>query len=483
MANEHEQKEWGQALAEGLAQYPALVPVALAGLSANPKPLIDLFTSPDHADAKAAFDAILQNAQEAITHLTLSNTAELDTRDQHLQNLQTENQNLTSEVQRLTIEGNLLKTMALNAPTRPNNTKRSTQDPPAFTGGAADIAKCQNDFLTWRTKVTGNLLVDADVFSTEFKKIHYLSTVLTGPAYEICRDNFEKITNNQHNSDAWPWNTAAEVIRDLTHRFVTLDLSRQAIIDLENLYMNNAPYANFKSKFDILAARADTTNVQKVRLLREKVSRELREISMNRGNQPAKDDFTAWSKRFQEIYEDKLDFNHQDEKNTSTKRTTTTYAQPTNTVLAQPATDHGDPMILDAFKGPKVSRDECAQKGLCFYCKKPGHNKADCNEKKKNDAKYGMPRPQIQGTAAPRYNPYNSREPQQARAPGHFPHAQRQYQQPYADRYSTFQGRRMDHGYIESEVQSSTSSPRLTPPSVSPSASTSNTHQNQSGNA
>ncbi|KAI0603926.1 reverse transcriptase, partial [Pyrenophora tritici-repentis] len=346
MASEQERKAWGEALVEGLANYPALIPVALAGLDANPKPLTDLFMVPQNADVKAAFEAILQNTQEAFTHLTLSNTAELDTRDQHIQNLQ-------DNIQRLTIECNLLKTMALNAPTRSGNVKRSTQDPPAFTGGETNISKSQNDFLTWRTKITGNLLVDADVFNSEFKKIHYLSTVLTGSAYEICRDNFEKITNNQHNPELWPWKTAQEVVQNLTHRFVTLDLSRQAIIDLENLEMKNAPYANFKSKFDILSARADMTDVQKVRLLKEKVSRELQETSMNRGNQPEKDDITAWSKRFQDIWEDRLDFKHQETK----KAKRATHLQPLHIAPAQVVMDQGDPMVLDAFKDPKISRD------------------------------------------------------------------------------------------------------------------------------
>ncbi|KAI0568727.1 reverse transcriptase, partial [Pyrenophora tritici-repentis] len=346
MASEQERKAWGEALVEGLANYPALIPVALAGLDANPKPLTDLFMVPQNADVKAAFEAILQNTQEAFTHLTLSNTAELHTRDQHIQNLQ-------DNIQRLTIECNLLKTMALNAPTRSGNVKRSTQDPPAFTGGETNISKSQNDFLTWRTKITGNLLVDADVFNSEFKKIHYLSTVLTGSAYEICRDNFEKITNNQHNPESWPWKTAQEVVQNLTHRFVTLDLSRQAIIDLENLEMKNAPYANFKSKFDILSARADMTDVQKVRLLKEKVSRELQETSMNRGNQPEKDDITAWSKRFQDIWEDRLDFKHQETK----KAKRATHLQPLHIAPAQVVMDQGDPMVLDAFKDPKISRD------------------------------------------------------------------------------------------------------------------------------
>ncbi|KAI1668822.1 hypothetical protein Ptr902_13370 [Pyrenophora tritici-repentis] len=207
--------------------------------------------------------------------------------------------------------------------------------------------------------------------------------------------------------------------------------------------MKNAPYANFKSKFDILSARADMTDVQK---------------------------------------EDRLDFKHQETK----KAKRATHLQPLHIAPAQVVMDQGDPMVLDAFKDPKISRDQCAQQGLCFYCKKPGHNKLDCNEKKKNDAKFGAPQPgiprlQIQGTT-PRYNSYNSRQPLQTQAYGRFPQAHKQHQQPYADPYSTLQGRRIDHGYIENEVESSTSSPQLTPSSISPSQSITNVHKNYSEN-
>jgi hypothetical protein len=46
-------------------------------------------------------------------------------------------------------------------------------------------------------------------------------------------------------------------------------------------------------------------------------------------------------------------------------------------------------MVLDARFGPRPSREQCIHKGLCFYCKKPGHNKDDCEEKRRNDAKFG----------------------------------------------------------------------------------------------
>ena len=54
-----------------------------------------------------------------------------------------------------------------------------------------------------------------------------------------------------------------------------------------------------------------------------------------------------------------------------------------------PAADAGDPMVLDARLGPRPSREECIRKGLCFYCKKPGHDKNTCEEKRKNDSKFG----------------------------------------------------------------------------------------------
>ena len=55
------------------------------------------------------------------------------------------------------------------------------------------------------------------------------------------------------------------------------------------------------------------------------------------------------------------------------------------------APDHntGDPMMLDAIRLPRPSREQCQALDLCFYCKKPGHRKDDCEERKQANIRWG----------------------------------------------------------------------------------------------
>jgi hypothetical protein len=57
----------------------------------------------------------------------------------------------------------------------------------------------------------------------------------------------------------------------LNNQYETLDLSRQANIDFDCLWMKNIPYQNFIAEFDRLADKSGKTNHQKVDSLKIKV--------------------------------------------------------------------------------------------------------------------------------------------------------------------------------------------------------------------
>lgn len=85
-----------------------------------------------------------------------------------------------------------------------------------------------------------------------------------------------------------------------------LDLSCQATIDLDNLWMTNKPFQNFMAKFNRLAAKSGKMAAQKLELLKTKVLQELAAIVKGRSDKPTNDDCKGQSKLYQKIYLDLL---------------------------------------------------------------------------------------------------------------------------------------------------------------------------------
>jgi hypothetical protein len=63
-------------------------------------------------------------------------------------------------------------------------------------------------------------------------------------------------------------------------------------------------YPNFIARFIILAAKCGKTAEQKVEALRQRISNKLATEVTHRPNKPAKEDFEAWFKFYNAIYND-----------------------------------------------------------------------------------------------------------------------------------------------------------------------------------
>lgn len=145
--------------------------------------------------------------------------------------------------------------------------------------------------------------------------------------------------------------------------------------------------------------------------LRFKVSDEVLKASHFHSGRPETADLSAWKKFFQTIYQEFVDAEHivalrkprsQDQAIKPQQSSLATPAHETNPVQGVvPAQTTGDPMVLDRMN--PTSREQCVKQRLCFYCKKPGHNKGNCEQKKINDARFGRNTNQLtqlpQGTA------------------------------------------------------------------------------------
>jgi hypothetical protein len=272
--------------------------------------------------------------------------------------------------------------------------RRISDDPEKFGGTEKDIAKRQQQYVNWRSQIQRSFGMDQHVFNTEFRRIQHIASLLTDDAYELFREDFEAITENATNPSLWTWQKHTEVFITLNTQYATLDLSRQAKIDFDKLWMTNKPFQNFIAEFNKLALKAGKTNLQKVEALKLKVSQELSDASTNKDNKPAADDFTGWCTRFHGIYQDLQEKAHLDalRQNRLGPRSNPRNPEPQaekTTATAPRTPGYGDPMVLDARQQPRPSREQCIQQGLCFYCKKPGHSKSACHEKAANDTKFG----------------------------------------------------------------------------------------------
>jgi hypothetical protein len=277
--------------------------------------------------------------------------------------------------------------------------RRVSKDPDKFGGNEKDISKRQKEYVNWRSQVIRCLNVDKAVFNTEYLRIMHIASLLTDSAYDLHRTHFETITNNEHDSEFWHWKTTEAVFRDLNAQYETLDLSREAKQKLDDLLMKNKPFPTFLAEFTVLASQCGKTSEQMVEQLRIKVSQELFDEITHRDDLPGPADLTTWCKLYQKIYDNletqkhvlKLRNSHpgasrprqiqpsQLQQNSATPQETPQAQQNTTTA--------GDPMVLDGVQGAP-SREECLVRGLCHYCKKPGHMKNDCEDKKRADARW-----------------------------------------------------------------------------------------------
>ena len=233
-----------------------------------------------------------------------------------------------------------------------------------------------------------------------------------------------------------------------------------------------------------MADKSGKTNHQKVDSLKTKVSQELSDVALSYQNKPGPTEYIAWRKLYQTIYQDLQEKAHVDKQRNAKGIRQVPQATPqVRAAIAAPPVipryhtapiDTGDPMVLDARQSLQLrpGKEREIQEGLCFYCKKPGHTKANCEEKKAREAQFGRifcPR----NTSPHHFNrtqPWSQPTTRQLQYPStRFPPSFPPSRYPY-NRLRTIEG-----GFVEGEVQSPTlpsTSPAYTPlPSRTPSPS------------
>ncbi|KAK4232832.1 hypothetical protein C8A03DRAFT_19963, partial [Achaetomium macrosporum] len=294
-------------------------------------------------------------------------------------------------------------------------------------------------YTNWRSQIGRNLVTDEEHFDTDFKKLQYVASMLTGDCYQLYQSRFDQLTAHKNGTPAdpakgipadptgvWPWKSVDELFGSLNESYETMDLTNTAQLDLQKLWMKGTPYPTFKQQLQSLAQQAGMTPALMVTELKRRVSNELAEgLKYQVINRPAADDFPGWDRLFQNLW-NALQSHNQDSLLRNGKvpgqipKASFQQQQPNPLPVVR---NVGDPMQLDATRRT-LSLEECRGRGLCFYCKEPGHGIGNCQKRQEADARFS-PRAQSRFQQSQRHPRQQPPRPQQqhvqvqrARRPG-----------------------------------------------------------------
>ena len=462
-----ERTAWGKALSNNIVDgFPRIAAIVALGVGADCASLISTVLANNTSTRQ--FNAILEAIEDYIDHAERRNDTLLTEKDTEIAKKITQVEDQTLLIQ------NLAARLVSTGHVTPTS-RRVSKDPQPFAGDNKDIAKRQQEYVNWCSQIRLVFLQDGDMFTTDMKKILHVAGLLTGDAQDVNRNDFDTIINNPHDPTMWKWLSIDAVFASLDIQFKTLDLSREASRDFDNLFMKGKPFQNFIAQFSTLAQKSGKTERQKVEALKLKVSDELQKATAIQINTPGAEAFEEWCSFYQRLYNNQRDYEHlqrrkQDHGYQPRNLLSLPHRTTVTPVPAPAPVPDGDPMILDAARGQRElgraqERQRRRELNLCFYCGSPGHQVDECSEKAANDSKWNshigntISRPQPVRSAGPQqqFGAYNRSAPR-------FPQHRQQYQPPgRPTRSSTYQPsfpahnriRHIDHGYVEGEVSGS----------------------------
>jgi hypothetical protein len=402
MASDEQRRQWGQQFAAALPEEcEYLKRLVATGVNNDCQALITQAASnPVQNTALSAFCEVLERALSYLQQGWDSEKLELAEKHDEIQILRDQ---LT---QKIALNETALTALAAGGN---NSGRRLTKDPNAFSGTEKNIAKRQEEYVNWRSQINRCFTVDNHIFNSEFRKIQHIAGLLVSEALDLTREHFNTITEHPGDSELWYWQTTEAVFASLNHQYETVDLTREANLKFDTLKMKSRQFQDFIAEFNSLATRCKKTTEQKIDALRLKVSQELSDAVTHR-DQPNRTDYEGWCKLYQKVYDNLQDQSHYNmlrigqqtfriPRNPDRNQDRTPQISPSPTPQA-----YDDPMQLDAMKR-RPTRDECTQKNLCFYCRKPGHRRDQCEEKKRNDTRFGNFRGNIDPRTYQRLNP------------------------------------------------------------------------------
>ena len=116
----------------------------------------------------------------------------------------------------------------MNISTAASKLRRSRSDNEKFSGGQQDTEKRQLMYERWKTQTEQILLVDKDCFPDSFQQLSYITSQLTGKAWDAVQDGVQILNSNPYNPEAWLWKTTEALWQSLDGRYILLDSTQTA---------------------------------------------------------------------------------------------------------------------------------------------------------------------------------------------------------------------------------------------------------------
>jgi hypothetical protein len=142
-----------------------------------------------------------------------------------------------------------------------------------------DASKRFDMYVTWQGKLMLKLSQDVHLFPMEASRIIYMGGRLDGEVWSSLDKKVERVRLNQDNSAMWPWATEEAFVEELDKKYRTQDTVAQAQRELARLKQDGqfTIFASFISKFVTLADKAELDFPARVRALREKADKKIRD--------------------------------------------------------------------------------------------------------------------------------------------------------------------------------------------------------------
>lgn len=271
------------------------------------------------------------------------------------------------------LQARLLQTTTTNgAPVQLGVTpkpRRTTTNPDKFTAGQQDTAKRQSAYEKWKTQVEQVLTTDAECFPKALDTLTFITSLLSGKAWDAVQDGVKKMNANPNDPRMWIWYDVAALWSTLDKRYILLDSTQAAKNTLDTLYQKGRAYGDFKADFDHYAEKAMLDNRSKVDMLRKRLNSDFTDVIDHQITLPAADDYVGWSN-----VTDNIARNLQQKEHIAKLQDLASAGSETHRrARTAPTADRGDPMELDRIRISDAERKRRTDNDLCMACGEPGH--------------------------------------------------------------------------------------------------------------
>lgn len=313
--------------------------------------------------------ANIEHLTETVTNLNTTTTT-----------LQAEKTALRAEKDNLTVElGSTLITLrdAVAGGGGGGDKSTSLPHPEKFTGEDSSTEKRTTRFQAWESQVADRWAMQPREFDKEYKKILYIGAMLSGAAHASVYDGMKKVRENRETPTEWEWPTAEALLTELRTRYMTYDTVTGALSKLGRLKQEGqwAKWADFITEYTRLTAMCKYDKASRVRELRRKMSKGMKDAVKVQLTLPEDDDWEGWVKACQTLA-------------TNAERTEDHQG------VTQGGHNGGgnknkdpDAMDLDAIQMSRMSdyeRQRRLAEGLCLKCGQAGHVVKYCKNPRNN---------------------------------------------------------------------------------------------------